>query len=120
MYSQDEKDGMAMKNATIDKFSSRGDGDDKKIKSTDDPNKTYKEISYTKNRLNAKRCGSNYNCLDSSTEVDSGANSGLYKNTTVKLKTLAPTFIENKGLNNIQSGGLRYNKEDIKKKRAKN
>jgi hypothetical protein len=27
MYSQDEKDKMAMKNATIDKFASRGDGD---------------------------------------------------------------------------------------------
>jgi hypothetical protein len=27
MYSQDEKDKMAMKNATIDKFTARGDGD---------------------------------------------------------------------------------------------
>jgi hypothetical protein len=27
MYSQKEKDGMAMKNATIDKFAARGDGD---------------------------------------------------------------------------------------------
>ena len=90
MYSQKEKDGMAMKNATIDKFSVRGGGDEPKISFVEDKNKTYDNITYTKRPTysaedTAIGCGS-------SSQVPgcnkSEAAKGKFKNYGIKLKAI--------------------------------
>lgn len=106
MYTQKEKDGMAMKNATIDKFASKkgcpegqvpdgmGGCISTKIKSVDEKNKTYNETSYTKRPIHSSGC-SGTNISNKVPNCSSNPNSGLYQNKTEKLKTLIPTFIKN-------------------------
>ena len=90
MYSQEEKDSMAMKNSTIDKFAARFNGDDPKIPFVDAKNKTYDNITYTKRPTysaedTAIGCGS-------SSQVPgcnkSEAAKGKFKNYGVKLKAI--------------------------------
>jgi hypothetical protein len=101
MYSQKEKDGMAMKNATIDKFSAKkdpcpdgyyssgGDCISKKIKSTDEQIRTYNDVTYTK-----KPSYSSEGCSPGqSKKMERGPNAGSYCNITEKMKTLEPKAI---------------------------
>ena len=90
MYSQKEKDGMAMKNATIDKFSARGGGDEPKISFVGDKDKTYENITYTKRpsysaKDHAMGCGySSEVAACSKSEIKKGK----FRNSSTKLKTL--------------------------------
>jgi hypothetical protein len=89
MYSQKEKDGMAMKNATIDKFSARGGGDEPKISFVEDKDKTYTNVTYTKRPSYSDedaemKCGSSRQVPG----CDKSGNAGKFRNYSQKLKTI--------------------------------
>ena len=89
MYSQEEKNKMAMKNSTIDKFAARDNGDGTTISSVKDKNKTYYDVTYTKNPSYSDK-DSEMGC-GTSTEVPSCnkyGNAGKFRNSSKKLKTL--------------------------------
>jgi len=89
MYSQDEKDGMAMKNSTIDKFAARGNGDDPKIPFVEYKDKTYTNVTYTKRPYYSDKemdmdCGSSRQVPG----CDKFGNAGKFRNFSKKLKTI--------------------------------
>jgi len=89
MYTQEEKDKMAMKNSTIDKFAARGDGDDPKIPFVESKNKTYTEVTYTKNPSYSDKdsemgCGTSIQVPG----CDKNGNKGKFRNYNTRLKQI--------------------------------
>lgn len=84
---------IGFKNKDIDRFQTKfgnGNGDDKKISFHEDRDKTYQETSYSKKPLHSKSDGYYNHNTDSSCAVPpcSSQNGGMYRNNTVKMKTL--------------------------------